>query len=39
MWGAERTEDRAWVGAEQKLQSGSGHVVRVEGEVRVGMAD
>lgn len=35
--GEERTENRAWVGTQQRLLCGSGSVGRVEGEVRLGV--
>lgn len=36
VWGKENREERACLETEQNLKSGSGHVVRVEGEVAAG---
>lgn len=36
VWGKENREERACLGTEQNLKSGSGNVVRVEGELAVG---
>lgn len=36
MWGKENREERACLGTEQKLESGSGSVVREGGRVAVG---